>query len=218
MKMNEPRNIGCVALVTASILSMFFMWHHPEIGSHDVQGQIAEINHKAFSSRIVHGVLIALLLPYCLGFMQFVQSRKTQGGVSNIALLSFVLGCSLMVGAALISGFIIPAVASSYIGAGDTELIVFKAIQRLSWHSNQALANTGTIAWLVAIILWSLTLVREVLIIKVSAVLFSITAAVTLLFFVLGLFSLNVAGMTFVVFLLAAFSLYVAYLMGAKKI
>ncbi len=218
MKLNDSRKIACLALAIAGLLSIFAMWHHPEIHAHDLQSQIIEMNQKASASRIVHGGLIGLVMLYCFGFMQFVQIRNQQHSLNNFPLLCFILGSIVMIGAGLIDGFIYPTIASSYVGVGDTELSVFKGVQRLSWHTNQALANTGTIAWLVAIILWSASLLREMLIVKLTAAIFVITAITTLVLFVFGFFYLNVPGMTFIVFLLAAFSLFLAYIVGTQKI
>lgn len=212
--------ITALILAFASITSIFAMLHHPEIHAQDLREQVTELSQKAGMSGLVHGALITLLLFYCQGFMQYSQIRGLHRTGVSFALLCFLLGSIGMIGAALISGFILPNIVGSYLSASDVELLDFNLAKRLSWQANQALANSGAVAWLLAIIAWSWDGLYCKAEDKLSVWIFRgfmLLGLVSLLAFGLGIFMLDVAGMTYISLLLAGFGLALAWMLFKRK-
>src|SRR5690348_9849873 len=102
----EARIAGGV-LVAATLLSILMMAHHPSASTHDPASLAADIAGTATLSRIVHGVLIALIALELYAFVVF-SARLAPGRVAaRAALVAYAIGTGAMIGAALVSGFVV---------------------------------------------------------------------------------------------------------------
>lgn len=134
--MGANERIGGGALLVAAGGTVLAMGHHPSGGDAGLMGQI------------MHGIMILFLGVTTFGFATFAAAR----GAARPAILSGIVFYALALightGAATISGFVVPALASR----GDIPHDLFD----LAWEANQALASLGVVAAGAAIILWSM--------------------------------------------------------------
>ena len=192
----SARRAGIV-LVAATIVSILAMAHHPSVASHDAGAAIAEIGTKATLNRIVHGVLIALMGLEAYAFAVFAHRIGARRDAVRLGFVAYAIGIGAMIGAALISGFVVTRLASHYAEAG-ADPDAFANLARLAMAGNQSLAQLGVIAISVAILAWSVALLHDraqrwLAIVGLAA---SVLPALAL---VAGLIQLDVSGMTLVV-------------------
>jgi hypothetical protein len=154
----EARIAG-ILLVATTLLSILMMAHHPTASTHDPASLAADIAGSATLSRVVHGVLIAVIGVELYAFAVF-SGRITPGrSAARAGFVAYAIGAGAMMGAALISGFIVSSLGVYYAGTADPAPFVDFA--RLSMTGNQALANMGVAAMSVAIVLWAVALLHD---------------------------------------------------------
>ena len=142
------------ALVLGTVLSVFAMAHHPSAGASGAAARLAEMAREATLSGIVHGALIALMLVVFFGLVGLAGVLGFGLGRVRAGLIAYSAGVVCMIGAALLSGFIVPALAGSYAGSPETaEALV--PIFSLCFRANQALAEVGVVAQSAGIFFWS---------------------------------------------------------------
>jgi len=140
--LNTDRILGGV-LIGAGFLTVLALLHHPVVNAGTAQGAIEELAREAPLNRAVHGGAILVMLIQLYGFMA-VRHRSAGGEAApNLSVMLFAAGAGAMVGAALISGFVLPMLASFFAG-GD--LTGFRGLARLTFAGNQALAGFGSVA------------------------------------------------------------------------
>jgi hypothetical protein len=192
----SARRAGIV-LVAATLVSIVAMAHHPSVASHDPGAAIAEIGTKATLNRIVHGVLIALMGIEAWAFAVFADRLGGRRDAVRLGFVAYAIGIGAMIGAALISGFVVTRLAAHHADAG-ADPSAFADLAQLAMAGNQALAALGVVAISVAILAWSVALLhdraqRGLAIVGLAA---SVLPALALL---AGVIRLDVAGMTLVV-------------------
>lgn len=192
----DARAAGIV-LISIALLSIVAMAHHPTAETHDSAALAAEIAGKAWLSRLVHGVLIAFMAAQLWGFAVFSRRIEVERIGALAGFIAYALGTGAMIGAALISGFVVSDLGAHYAQRPDAALFVDLA--RLCMTGNQALARLGVVAMSAAIVLWSLALVRvnrSHLWLAVVGLVVGLGPALALL---AGAIRLDVGGMTLVV-------------------
>lgn len=155
---NHYRLIGW-CLLGLSIAANVAMAHHPYITPSYPPTQIEQMANIAPLTAYVHGLLILVVLAYIWLFALYGAAKNTS--VVWLGSGLFAVGGLAMTGAALISGFLAPAMLLSSEINTDKQLAIFEFQSRLLWQSNQVLANASTFAWSCALIFWSSNLVRD---------------------------------------------------------
>ena len=186
-----------VVLVAATIVSILAMAHHPSVHSHEPAAAIAEIGTKAALGRIVHGVLIALMGLELYAFAVLADRLGARRDAVRLGFVAYAIGIGAMISAALISGFVITALASHYAEAG-ADASAFANVARLAMIGNQALAELGALAISAAILAWSIALLRDRAQRSLAIVGFA-ASVLPALALVAGAIRLDVGGMTLVV-------------------
>ncbi|HEX5123958.1 MAG TPA: hypothetical protein VFV97_11990 [Rhodanobacteraceae bacterium] len=154
----EARIAGIV-LVATTLLSILMMLHHPTADTHEAASLAVDLAGKATLSRIVHGVLIAIIGLELYAFVVFAGRIAPGRSAARAGIVAYAIGAGAMIGAALISGFVMSSLAAYYAGTSDPAPFVDFA--RLSMTGNQALAKLGVIAMSAAIVLWSVALLHD---------------------------------------------------------
>jgi len=149
-----------ILIAAASILSIVMMAHHPSVGSHEAAEVAAELARKATIDRVVHGTLIALSGLLLFGLVEFSARIGSARSVARAAVIAFAIGIGAEICAATISGFIVADLGTHYAGTPDTDLLALRHLLFLCMRANQAFAAIGVIAMAVAIVLWSVALLR----------------------------------------------------------
>ncbi|HSS06115.1 MAG TPA: hypothetical protein VLK83_03150 [Rhodanobacteraceae bacterium] len=209
--------IAGIVLVAATLLSILMMAHHPSVGAHDAAAAVAEMSAKADLSRIVHGVLIALIGAEFFAFLVLCDRLGAGRNVVRAGLVAYAIGTGAMIGAALISGFVISALASHYDGLSAADAATFVDLSRLSMAGNQALAKLGVLAMSAAIIAWSIALLRD----RTNrwlAVVGFIAGAAPAVALLAGAIRLDVVGMTIVVLCQAVWNVFAGVQLIRAKI
>ncbi len=201
-----------IILVASSVLAVLFMAHHPTAETHDAAALAADIGGKATLSRFVHGGLIALLAAQLFAFTVFSRWVGTERSAVGAGLVAYAIGTGAMIGAALISGFIVSDLATHYAHEAASDSQAFMDLLRISMTGNQALAKLGVIAMSTAIVLWAFALfrTRRPLWVAIVGLLAGLGPALAL---ATGLIHLDVVGMLLVVIAQTIWNLSVGVLL-----
>jgi hypothetical protein len=140
--MQRSDRIGGAALIVGGAAVVIGMAHHPSGTAPPAFGEA------------VHAALIASLGLTAFGFSAFCALRGTARPLILAGLVSYAIAVLGHVCAGTINGFVVPALSAR-------PEPVPGAIYLLAWETNQAFAELGAVAAGVAILLWSLDLVRE---------------------------------------------------------
>lgn len=171
-----------IVLLAAAVLTLVAMGHHPteiEINDHGMAMTLGGL---------VHAIMIVLLGANLWGLAVF-SLGLSQPGWALAGILAYGIGFVGNSTAALINGFIVPAVA------GNVDRVVSGDLFVLLWQSNQAAAHLGVYAVSGAILFWSLGLLQQGRPFNVVIGIFGVLAALfTSVALFTGAISLNVSG------------------------
>jgi len=200
----EVRNAGIV-LIATTLLAIVMMAHHPTAGSHDSVELARQISEMATLSRVVHGVLIALIVIQLYVFLIFSEWIRASRGIARFGLFAYAFGAIAMTGAALISGFLVSDLAAHYADMPADHAAAFADLALFAMTGNQVLAKLGVIAMSAGILAWSIALIgaRETRWLAIVGFFASVGPAAALL---AGVIRLNVGGMMIVVLCQAAWN------------
>ena len=124
------------ALIGAAAVSVLAMAHHPTSA------------HAGAIGPAVHGTMIAVLIALTFGFAHFALRRGLGRPAILAGLVAYAASGVVTIGAATISGFVVPALAER--GVADRDVFLF------AWEAGQALARLGVYATAAAFACWSL--------------------------------------------------------------
>ena len=156
---SDMRTAGAI-IVAASLLSLLMMAHHPSGSTRDMAVFVEQVARVGALNRVVHGALIALLAALLFGFAEFSRVFGAGRSLVRAALVAYAIGTAADIGAATINGFAVGRVAAHYAGADTAALEQLRALLHLGWAMNQSLADLGEVARAIAIVLWSLAILR----------------------------------------------------------
>lgn len=201
-----------IILIASSVLAVLFMAHHPTAETHDAAALAADIGGKALLSRFVHGGLIALIAVQLFAFTVFCRWLGAENSAVGAGLVAYAIGTGAMIGAALISGFVVSDLATHYASESASASQTFMDLLRLSMTGNQALAKLGVFAMSTAIVLWAFTLfrARRAMWVAIVGLLAGLVPAIAL---ATGLIHLDVTGMLLVVIAETVWNLSVGVLL-----
>jgi hypothetical protein len=193
-----------IVLIAASLLSILLMAHHPTPGTHDSASLAAAIAAKADLSRFVHGGLITLIGIELFALGVFCSAIGSDRSAVRAGFVAYAIGAAAMMGAALISGFVVSDLADHYASAPDAD--AFAALAQLAWAGNQALAKLGVVAMSLATALWAIAFLqaRRALWVAIVGLVAGVVPVAAL---VLGLIRLDVTGMLLIVVAWTAWNL-----------
>lgn len=142
------------ALIVTTLLTVIFVAHHPMADMHDRAQGLHNIAAIADPQRWVHGGLMGLMVLYTVCFSGFAWRLGVGQPLVMAGWLSYVLGCGVMLLAALTDGFLVSDVAGSGLtGAYDLIGFCFILIQGFS--------KLGFVLIAAAIVLWGHALMHH---------------------------------------------------------
>jgi len=158
-----PRGrLAGVAIAASALLALAAIAHHPTLGAvrarADVLPQLVALSTV---DEVVHGTIIVLIGVLLFGFTVFSQRRGLQHGTVLAGLIAFALGSVTMVGAALIDGFLIPALAARYVNGSSQSVEIALHILTTAGAAIQVLAVFAIAVTAVAVVSWSTGLVAS---------------------------------------------------------
>jgi hypothetical protein len=218
----RPRAAGATVpgtlLVASSLLAVFVMAHHPSTSSHSRDAALVEMAQKAPLAKIVHGGLIALMAVQAFALLELSTHLGWHRPAVRAAVLAYVAGSLAMVGAALISGFLLPNLALRFEGAIGDAAEPLRYVVGASSLANRSLATFGALAMATGIVLWSSVLARRTLVAKIVAALGFLVGIVPGVALLLGVLRLEVPGMTLVVVAQATWNVAVGFCLARDKL
>ena len=157
-----------------------------------------EINQESLINGLVHGSLVAIivLISFCLTC--YAQLKGLMRPSVLAGLLVYWIGTVVMSNAGLISGFVVPHLATMVDLTSTTKLDIFTDLKRLSWAMNQAFANFGSVCWCLTMFFWAKAIYDGETNNKIFAILSFSAGAFLTTALLTGWISLIVLGMTIV--------------------
>lgn len=216
---SEPKPSGAFAgviLLLASVAAVIFVTHHPTLGSTGYETIAQEAVAEAAFNGLIHGALIIFALGYYYALSVFSERLGITHPAIRAAQLAITIATATMVGAALVSGFIVPDTAAHFTSVGDDAM--FRAQLRTLGAANQVLAKTGTIAYGAAVFFWSVRLIASQGVARAIGVIGCLAGAAL----VVGIFSkrlaLDVHGITVVLIIIGLWFSAIGALMIFRKL
>ncbi len=159
------RAAGVVILV-ASILTLVFFAAHPAIHSHDLGEAVAEMSRIATTNMLVHGVLIAMMGAFVLGFWGLTEQLASSAAghssarliLSRGGLVAYAMGALAMMGAATVNGFFVTGLALQYHDLEPARMEPLRALLVFCHTANATLDVMGIVGMSIGVFLWSLLL------------------------------------------------------------
>jgi hypothetical protein len=156
----DPDITAGLILILSALASVIAAAHHPIIKAEGRDDLFAQIRESAAADRVVHGALIVCSIALLFALIRFARRLGTQRATVLLGLISYVFGAAAMISAALIDGFLVPEIGSSYFQAASNTPADGVALLRFCSIAIQVFTKTGVIAVSVAILLWSASLIR----------------------------------------------------------
>jgi len=165
-----PGKIAGYVIAACAVLTILMIVMHPQAPQHRLSEVVAEIARLAPMLAVVHGTVIAFIIGLAYGLTVYSLRRGLRRELVLGALVVYAAGTGVMVLAALIDGFLISALARTYVGASPEVLRDGASILAACGAAIQVLSKFGVVALSAAIALWSADLVREAGRLRVAAI------------------------------------------------
>jgi hypothetical protein len=210
--------IAGAILGIATLLEIAAMARHPSVHSSNAADAVHQIGELSALSGWVHGALLALMLIVAYGLSEFALRRGLRRPLIRAGAIAYAAGVLVMLGAAMVSGFIISDLVAYTPHATTTDLQINAQLLTLCRILNQTWAKFGAVAMSAGIGLWSVDLLREAGVARALGVLGLLASAVPAVAIVFGWMHLDVHGMTAVVLMQAVWCIAVGVAMIRSRI
>lgn len=197
-------------LVAVTLLAVFAMAHHPTVSASDTGQAVRRIADLSRPSAIVHGALMALLLLTFYGLTEFASQRGDRRPLIRIGTIAYGAGIVVMLGAALVSGFVITDVAALTPHDTPVDLQINRQLLILCGILNQACANCAVVAMSAGIGLWSIDLLRDRGVLRAIGLVGLVVGVVPIAALLSGTIRLDVHGMGLVLLIESVWNLAIA--------
>jgi len=205
-------------LLAAAALEILAMAHHPTIVTPDVAEAIRQIVRFSALAAWVHGVLMSLMLLVAYGMSEFTLRRGWSRALIRAGAVAYGAGVLVMLGAALVSGFVLPDLAKWAPHLSVADLQIDAQLFILCRALNQSCANFGVVAMSAGIGLWSIDLLRSAGLPRAVGVMGCVVSLVPAAGLVSGSFRLDVHGMSAVALMQSIWTIGVAMLLLKRSI
>jgi hypothetical protein len=153
----KDNRLGAIALLVGALSGTIVLILHPAGAHHLTSAQVESLIVMTIS---VHALAIASLPISFLGALVFSREAVSNLRLGIVALVIYGFASVATMGAATMSGLVVPAVLRHMIthdaAAGQWQLLL-----RYTHALNQGFAQVGTVASLVAIVIWSVAVMKR---------------------------------------------------------
>jgi hypothetical protein len=156
---SNGKTAGVVIAVCAG-LSILAIAHHPTVTQRSPGEVLTDIARLASMDRVVHGALIAILGGLLVGLSAFSMRQGIARSTVVAGLVAYSIGLGATIGAAVIDGFLVPGIAAQYAGASPDDVKLAIHLLGTCALTIQVLTKIGLVAISIAILMWSLNLIR----------------------------------------------------------
>jgi len=156
-------------MIVAAVVSIIALSHHPSVHGHGAANLLAQMARLRASDEVVHAIAIAAAGTQLAGLVVFSLRRGLRKATVVAALVAYAIGTGTIVAAAVIDGFLIPGIAvrTDFASAGAAETAL--ALVRFAVIAVQACTKVALVAMAVAIVLWSVDIVRGTVAVRATA-------------------------------------------------
>jgi hypothetical protein len=190
----DDRKAG-IALIAGSLGGILTMAIHPTGGS---SLTVEQVEHLMGLSGVAHSIAMVSMLLLFLGACGLSRRTAAADRISFAAIVTYGFACVAVLIATAVSGFIIPSImkrmARDVPAAASQWQIVIAGIFQI----NQAFARIFSVAASIAIILWSVSALRNGGFGRGIAIYGCVVAPLIILGIAIGYLQLDVHGMTVV--------------------
>lgn len=141
-------------------LAILAIAYHPSTTARAPAELMSQIVRLASLNRLVHGVFFVVLGGLTLGVSVFARRQGFNDMPILAGSISFALGIAAACGAVVLDGFLIPDIASRYLGSSMEQGKFAAEFLAVCALTIQILGKLSIVALSIAILLWSLRLIR----------------------------------------------------------
>ena len=183
-----------IALIIGSVGGIITMAIHPTAGGLLTP---AQIDRLALVSGVAHGIAIVSAVVLFLGACGLFKEIAAQDRIAFAGLITFALACIAIFVAATVSGFIVPA-TMKHMARDAANMHMWQVVIDGIFQINQAFAQIYSVAASTAVILWSISVLRNGGLGRSLAVYGCIISSLIIVGVGIGHLRLNVHGMAMV--------------------
>lgn len=205
----QHARVAGITLIVATLLSVVAMAHHPTLTTPDIGQALQQLKDLANLSGWVHGVLIALMLLIYWCLTEYSLHCGVGKPLVRAGLVFYGAGMAAMIGAAVVSGWLMERVPYLLPNSGDADLHTLAMFINFSGGMNRALANLGAVAMSAGILAWSLGLLHDGGWTRAVGALGMLAGLAPALLLISGSMRLDVHGMMLVVLIQGAWNIAV---------
>jgi len=193
--MTDNRKSG-IALIAGSVGGVVTMAIHPTAG-----GMLtpAQIDRLAVVSGVAHGIAIMSVVLMFLGACGLAKAIAAGGRIAFAGIVTFGFACIAIFVAATVSGFIVPA-TMKHMARDAANTHMWQVVIDGIFQINQAFAQIYSVAASLAVILWSISVLRNGGLSRSLAVYGCLISVLIIVGVGVGHLRLNVHGMAMVWF------------------
>ncbi len=191
---NAPRGaLAGAALVAGAAISLVALSHHPSVHGHGGATLLVQMARLRAADATVHAVVIAAAGAQLFGLAVFSLRRGLRYESVVGAAVAYAIATAAIVGAAILDGFVIPAVAARAVAVSTAGLaaspsadVVAPAMISAAATAVQVLTKIALVSMPIAVILWSTSIVRGTPVLRGVAMLGFVSSAALIGFAVFG--------------------------------
>jgi len=152
----KDNRLGGIALIVGMVANILTMALHPT--GHDILSAGSSFQFQVFLAQGVHGLALSSLPILFLGALALSRYLDSPSRLSSVALVFYAFSLVAGIMAAVVSGFVGPALAKHLVDAADPNKKIWEILFAYNFVINQALARIVATGSSLAIILWSVAI------------------------------------------------------------
>lgn len=200
-------------LIASAILSLGFAMVHPQLTAHELDAVLRQMIAGAAFNGWVHGVLMALYVILASGLLGFSRILGLDRPLVSLGMVAYGVGIIAMMGAAVINGFALSLFAGRYAAIKPEQANAVAASINAMGSISGTWAGVGAVASSMAILVWSIALLRLGGGWRVTGVIGMAIGAATSVMLISGTIILNVHGFMLLVFSQSIWIVAIGYLL-----
>ena len=163
----KDNRIGGIALIVGAIGGVITLLIHPS--GHDLYAP-DQFAHTAYLLVVAHALAIVSVAASFLGALAIARHLASPDRLAISALVVFGFACTAVISSATIDGFVGPAVLRKVIFEAPRVSDQWRVLLAYNDLLNQAFAQIFVVAWAMAIVLWSASILKSRLLAPVAGI------------------------------------------------
>jgi hypothetical protein len=154
----KDNRMGGIALIVGTIGAVITLLIHPS--GRDLFAP-DQFTRTAYLLVVAHALAIVSVAALFLGALAITRRLASPGRLAIAALVVFGFACTAVISSATVDGFVGPAVLRKVIFEPPQVSDQWRVLLAYNDLINQAFAEVFVVAWAIAIVLWSVSIVRS---------------------------------------------------------